>query len=137
MTPSGASAIGLDLAGKPAPRLRAEGLVTDAELVVSELATNAVDAQSLLDADGSRDEAENVAAMQVRLLLFEASIVIEVWDGDPAAPRPQDGPEEALTRDAERAGRRANPGRRGRGTAGQRRENQRSSRSWSSGRSWT
>ncbi len=28
--------------------------------------------------------------MQVRLLLFEASIVIEVWDDDPAAPRPHD-----------------------------------------------
>jgi hypothetical protein len=93
-------------------------LAADAEMVVSELATNAVRASGpagtdgregtegtegtyaaheAQDADdvrrgdsaGSRwDEAGNVAAMQVRLLLFEASIVIEVWDGDPAAPRP-------------------------------------------------
>ncbi len=65
-------------------------LVADTELVVSELATNAVRATGPTVTDGRWDEAGNVAAMQVRLLLFEASIVIEVWDDDPAAPKPHD-----------------------------------------------
>lgn len=65
-------------------------LATDAELVVSEMATNAVKAAGLTDADATRTDAGNVAAFHVRLLLFGASIVIEVWDGNPAAPVPQD-----------------------------------------------
>jgi Histidine kinase-like ATPase domain len=65
-------------------------LAADAELVVSELATNAVNATGLADADARWSEVGSVAAFHVRLLLFEASIVIEVWDGDPAAPVPQE-----------------------------------------------
>jgi anti-sigma regulatory factor (Ser/Thr protein kinase) len=65
-------------------------LAADAELVVSEMATNAVKAAGLTEADATRTEAGNAAAFHVRLLLFAASIVIEVWDGNPAAPVPQD-----------------------------------------------
>jgi anti-sigma regulatory factor (Ser/Thr protein kinase) len=43
--------------------------------VTSELVTNAVRAAG--------------AVIYVRLLLFGASVVIEVWDGDPAPPLPQ------------------------------------------------
>ena len=75
--------LGLDRWGQAA-------LAADAELVVSELTTNAIRATGLTDADARWSEAASVAALHMRLLLFEASIVIEVWDGDPAAPMPQD-----------------------------------------------
>jgi hypothetical protein len=71
-------------------RWRLAALAADAELVVSELATNAIRATGLTDADARWNEAANVAAFHVRLLLFGDSIVIEVWDGDPAAPMPQE-----------------------------------------------
>ena len=67
-------------------------LAADAEMVVSELATNAIQATGRTAADATRDDVGNdVAAFHVRLLLFEASIVIEVWDADPAPPVPQQG----------------------------------------------
>ena len=60
-------------------------LAADAELVVSELATNAIQATGLTGADATwNDLGDDAAAFHVRLLLFEASIVIEVWDADPA-----------------------------------------------------
>jgi anti-sigma regulatory factor (Ser/Thr protein kinase) len=66
-------------------------LAADAEMVVSELATNAIQATGLTNTDATwNDVGDAVAAFHVRLLLFEASIVIEVWDGNPAAPVPQD-----------------------------------------------
>ncbi len=65
-------------------------LAADGELVVSELATNAIQATGLTDADPEWAGTGNVAAIHVRLLLFETSIVIEVWDRDRAAPAPQD-----------------------------------------------
>ena len=67
-------------------------LATDAEMVVSELATNAIRATGRTDADATwNDVGDDAAAFHVRLLLFEASIVIEVWDADPAPPIPQHG----------------------------------------------
>lgn len=64
--------------------------VADAELIVSELATNAVKVTGPPDTDANWSEAEKVAAIHVRLLLFRTSIVIEVWDGKPTAPMPLD-----------------------------------------------
>jgi Histidine kinase-like ATPase domain len=65
-------------------------LAADAEMVVSELATNAIQATGRTDADPTRNGVgDDVAAFHVRLLLFKASIVIEVWDADPAPPVPQ------------------------------------------------
>ena len=67
-------------------------LAADAEMMVSELATNAIQATGRTDADATRDDVgDDAAAFHVRLLLFEASIVIEVWDADPAPPAPQHG----------------------------------------------
>ena len=67
-------------------------LAADAEMVISELATNAIQATGSTVADATRnDPREDAAAFPVRLLLFEASIVIEVWDADPAPPVPQHG----------------------------------------------
>jgi anti-sigma regulatory factor (Ser/Thr protein kinase) len=65
-------------------------LAADAELIVSELATNAVNAAGLRDTDARCRAAEEVAAIHVRLMLFAGSVVIEVWDGEPAMPMPQD-----------------------------------------------
>jgi anti-sigma regulatory factor (Ser/Thr protein kinase) len=62
----------------------------DAELVMSELATNAVQATGLVDPDAKWGDLGNLAVIHVRLLLFDTSIVIEVWDRDRAAPAPQD-----------------------------------------------
>ena len=61
----------------------------DAELVASELATNAVQATGVMNPDAKWSDLENLATIHVRLVLFETSIVIEVWDRDPAAPMPQ------------------------------------------------
>lgn len=59
-------------------------------MVVSELATNAIQATGRTDADPTRNGVgDDVAAFHVRLLLFKASIVIEVWDADPTPPVPQ------------------------------------------------
>jgi anti-sigma regulatory factor (Ser/Thr protein kinase) len=64
-------------------------LIDDAELVVSELVTNAVQATGVADADANRAGPGGLAEIQVRLLLFDVSVVVEVWDGDPAPPVPQ------------------------------------------------
>lgn len=67
-------------------------LAADAQMVVSELATNAIQATGRTDADATwNDVGDDVEAFHLRLLLFEASIVIEVWDADPAPPDPQHG----------------------------------------------
>ena len=65
-------------------------LVADAELVVSELATNAVKTTDRTDSGSTWSDAGNGAAIHVRLLLFEGSVVIEVWDGEPTTPMPQE-----------------------------------------------
>ena len=61
-------------------------ITSDAELVASELATNAVQATGLTDTDAKWSDLGDLATIHVRLLLFEPSIVIEVWDADPAPP---------------------------------------------------
>ena len=65
-------------------------LIADAELVVSVLTTNAVQATGLMDTDAKWSDLGNLATIHVRLLLFETSIAIEVWDRDPTAPAPQE-----------------------------------------------
>ncbi len=62
----------------------------DAELVVSELATNAVQATGVMGTDAKWSALGNLATIHVRLLLFGTSVVIEVWDRDRAAPVPQE-----------------------------------------------
>jgi anti-sigma regulatory factor (Ser/Thr protein kinase) len=61
-------------------------LAEDAELVVSELATNAVQATGISAADDVHDQRRAAAVIQVRVLLYQASVVIEVGDGDPGSP---------------------------------------------------
>jgi anti-sigma regulatory factor (Ser/Thr protein kinase) len=64
-------------------------LVDDAELVVSELATNAIHATCTTDTDARSNDLAALATIHVRMLLFDASIVVEIWDRDPAGPTPQ------------------------------------------------
>ncbi len=69
-------------------------MADNAELVVSELATNAVQATGVVDADARWGDLGNLATIHVRLLLFGASVVIEVWDRGTAAPAPQETADE-------------------------------------------
>ena len=76
-------------------RWRLAVLVPDAEMVVSELATNAIQAMGPTDADATwNDMADDAETFHVRILLFQTSIVIEVWDADPAPPILQHGTSE-------------------------------------------
>jgi Histidine kinase-like ATPase domain len=69
----------------------------DAEMVVSELTTNAVQATRLTDPKAKWNDVRNLATIHVRLLMFDTAIVIEVWDRYSVAPASQDvtGEEEA------------------------------------------
>jgi anti-sigma regulatory factor (Ser/Thr protein kinase) len=61
-------------------------LAEDAELVTSELMTNAVQATGATSTEATRDGFGKVATVQVRVLMYQASIIIEVWDRDPGTP---------------------------------------------------
>lgn len=65
-------------------------LAEDAELVVSEIVTNSVKATGLADAGPGWADPGDLPVIQVRVLLFPATVVIEVWDRDPALPVRQD-----------------------------------------------
>jgi len=56
------------------------GLASDAELLVSELVTNAVKATA----------GQQQAAIRLQLSSDSASVLIEVWDADPQPPAPKD-----------------------------------------------
>jgi anti-sigma regulatory factor (Ser/Thr protein kinase) len=61
-------------------------LADDSELVVSELVTNAVAATGVTEAEPRWSQLAGLATIHVRVMLFEASIVIAVWDKNPASP---------------------------------------------------
>jgi anti-sigma regulatory factor (Ser/Thr protein kinase) len=62
-------------------------LADDAELVASELMTNAVEATGGAGStQAARDGFGAAATVQVRVLMYPASIIIEVWDRDPGTP---------------------------------------------------
>ena len=61
-------------------------LADDSELVVSELVTNAVTATGVTETEPRWSQLAGVATIHVRVMLFEGSIVIAVWDKDPASP---------------------------------------------------
>ena len=65
-------------------------LAEDAELVVSEIVTNSVKATGLADAGLGWADPGDLAVIQVRVLLYPAAVIIEVWDRDPAVPVRQD-----------------------------------------------
>jgi anti-sigma regulatory factor (Ser/Thr protein kinase) len=65
-------------------------LADDAELVASELMTNAVEATGATGTQTTPDGFGTAATVQVRVLMYQASIIIEVWDRDPGAPHRQE-----------------------------------------------
>lgn len=65
-------------------------LIEDAELVISELVTNSVEATGLTDAKPGWADLSDLATIEVRVLLYPTGIIIEVWDRDPAAPAQRD-----------------------------------------------
>lgn len=65
-------------------------LAGDSELVISELVTNAVKATGVTEAAPRWSQLAGLATIDVRIMLFERSIVIAVWDRDPAAPVPRE-----------------------------------------------
>jgi anti-sigma regulatory factor (Ser/Thr protein kinase) len=69
-------------------------LIGDAELVLSELVTNAVNATGMTNPRPRWSELHNLALITVRLVVTADSLVIEVWDRDPSPPIPQQ-PEQA------------------------------------------
>jgi anti-sigma regulatory factor (Ser/Thr protein kinase) len=69
-------------------------LLSDAELVLSELVTNAVNATGTTNPTPRWSELHNLALITVRLVVTADSLVIEVWDRDPSPPVPRQ-PEQA------------------------------------------
>ena len=65
-------------------------MADDAELVVSELTTNAVKATGVIDPEPTWSERANLPLIRVRVVHLLASIAIEVWDADPTPPKPTD-----------------------------------------------
>jgi anti-sigma regulatory factor (Ser/Thr protein kinase) len=61
-------------------------MADDAELVASELMTNAVQATGVTGTRPVSGGFDAAAAVQVRVLMYQASIIIEVWDRDPGTP---------------------------------------------------
>ncbi len=58
----------------------------DAELVISELVTNAVKTTGVTEAQPRWTELDDLALIDVRLVLTDISVIIEVWDRDPRPP---------------------------------------------------
>jgi len=74
-------------------------LIDDAELVLSELVANAVNATGTTNPRPRWSELDNLALIVVRLLVTVDSLVIEVWDRSPSPPVPK------LPEQADEAGR--------------------------------
>jgi anti-sigma regulatory factor (Ser/Thr protein kinase) len=69
-------------------------LLSDAELVLSELVTNAVNATGTTNPRPRWGELDHLALIRVQLVVTSDSLVVEVWDRDPSPPVPQQ-PEQA------------------------------------------
>ena len=64
-------------------------LAADGELVASELVTNAVAATGVTETEPRWSQLADLATLHVRVMLFEGSIVIAVWDRNAAPPVPR------------------------------------------------
>lgn len=68
-----------------------EDLVDDAEVIVSELVTNAVEATGITDPNPTYADLERLALLAVQVRVAGETLFIEVWDNDsnkPASPPP-------------------------------------------------
>lgn len=64
--------------------------IETAELLVSELVANAVKSTGIIEPHPAYTTLNHLALVHVRLLLFDRSVVLEVWDVDPSPPVMQD-----------------------------------------------
>lgn len=60
--------------------------IETAELLASELVTNAVKSTGIIEPHPAYTTLNNLALVHVRLLLLHRSVVLEVWDTDPKPP---------------------------------------------------
>jgi len=67
-------------------RWQLDCLVEDAELITSELVTNALQATGLTTAPERWSQLTDLAMIQVRLTRYESAVLIGVWDRSPAVP---------------------------------------------------
>jgi anti-sigma regulatory factor (Ser/Thr protein kinase) len=70
-------------------------LVDDAELVASELVTNAITATGLMAPDSTWPELEGLPVIRIRLGFSSTSVLVEVWDHDAELPVQQQAAEYA------------------------------------------
>ncbi len=61
-------------------------LVDEAELVISELVTNAVKTTGVMESEPRWSELLDLALIKVRLMATKTGLFIEVWDRDPTPP---------------------------------------------------
>jgi anti-sigma regulatory factor (Ser/Thr protein kinase) len=61
-------------------------LYDDAELVASELVTNAVHATGVADPSPRWSDLDHLALIRVRLAVLADSLIVEVWDQEPTPP---------------------------------------------------
>ena len=64
-------------------------LAEDAELVASEVVTNAVQATGITHPSPRWSELHNLALIRLRLVVLGDSLIIEVWDRDATPPKPR------------------------------------------------
>jgi anti-sigma regulatory factor (Ser/Thr protein kinase) len=64
-------------------------LAEDAEVVASELVTNAVQATGITHSSPRWSELHNLALIRLRLVVMGDGLIIEVWDRDAAPPKPR------------------------------------------------
>jgi anti-sigma regulatory factor (Ser/Thr protein kinase) len=77
----------------------------DLELVVSELATNALQASVAMEENGKSGRSAGVPCIELRLFSDEQQVLIEVWDGNPQPPEPQGPGAHAIPALGEESGR--------------------------------
>lgn len=61
-------------------------LIDDAELVTSELVTNAITATGVMAPDPTWTDLDGLAVIRIRLVFSPSSVVIEVWDSEASQP---------------------------------------------------
>lgn len=61
-------------------------VMDEAELVVSELVTNAVKTTGVMDTEPRWTALTDLALIKVRLVLTKSNLYVEVWDRDPSLP---------------------------------------------------
>jgi len=67
-----------------------DSLREDAELIASELVTNAVKATGIITPSPRWSELDDLALIRLRIVVIDNSLIIEVWDRDSAPPTPKD-----------------------------------------------